>query len=124
LKSKITESEWKIMKVLWDESPLTSTQIMDVLAEDLDWKANTVKTLLSRLVKKEVIDYKKEGRFYKYFPLVTEAACVADESQDFINKVFDGGTKTMIASFIESDHLSAEEIKALKELLDAKMKEQ
>ena len=49
---KISESEWKVMKILWDESPLTANQIVAALAGTTMWNHRTVKTLLNRLLNK------------------------------------------------------------------------
>jgi len=122
-KSKITKSEWYIMKVLWLESPLTSKEIMPYLPTTVEWKENTVKTLLSRLANKGVLDYKKEGRFYKYYPIVTEEECRNVESKHFVEKVFDGMAKSMLASFIRNEELSKNDIEELKKLLEDKLKE-
>lgn len=121
-KSKITESEWYVMKVLWQESPLTSKEIMPLLPTHLEWKENTVKTLLSRLVNKKALDYKKEGRFFKYFPIVSEEECRSEESKHFVEKVFDGAAKSMLVSFIKNEELSNKDIEELKKLLDEKLK--
>ena len=121
-KSKITESEWYIMKVLWFKSPLTFKEIMPLLPSDIEWKENTVKTLLSRLVNKDVLNYKKEGRFFKYYPTVSEEACRQVESQHFVEKVFDGVAKSMLVSFIKSEELTHGDIEELKKLLDDKLK--
>lgn len=120
-KSKISESEWQVMKVLWSKAPMTSKEIMPYLPKDLDWKENTLKTLLARLVKKEVLDYKKEGRFYLYFPLVSEASCVRQESKHFVDKVFDGVAQSMLVSFIKNEDLTKDDINELRRLLDDKL---
>jgi len=121
-KSKITESEWTIMKVLWSEAPLSAKEILKKLSESVDWKENTVKTLISRLVDKEAVGYEKQGRTYLYYPLQKENECVQVESQHFLNKVFGGATKSLIASFIENENLSEDDIKDLKKLLDDQLK--
>ena len=59
---KIAESEWRIMKILWQRSPQRSHEIIDQLAGKVEWKPKTIKTLLNRLVNKKAIDFKKEGR--------------------------------------------------------------
>ncbi len=48
----ISESEWEIMTVLWEEAPLTANDVISTLQERTDWKPKTIRTLLDRLVKK------------------------------------------------------------------------
>lgn len=122
MKSRISESEWVLMKILWNQAPLTAKEILEQLPREIDWKENTVKTLLSRLVQKSVLDYEMSGRTYRYYPIVDEGNCVQAESKQFLNKVFGGMTKALVASFITNESLTKEEIDELKNLLDDKLK--
>jgi BlaI family penicillinase repressor len=55
---KVTESEWKVMKVVWSmDNPVASYDIIQKLSTTEDWKPETIKTLLNRLVKKGVLGY-------------------------------------------------------------------
>ena len=119
---KISDSEWEIMKCIWANYPITTNEIIDQLFERTQWKPTTVKTMLSRLVKKQVIDYKKVNRTFEYFPLVAEEECMRAESKSFLSKVYSGALNTMLASFIEEEELSDEDIDELKRMLDKKKK--
>ena len=72
---KIAESEWRIMKILWEDSPKTANEIVELLSKETNWSPKTIKTLLNRLVKKEALGFKKEGRTYFYYPLVSKDKC-------------------------------------------------
>ena len=113
----ISETEWEVMKVLWSRHPLSAQQIIDVLAAQDDWHPKTVKTLLNRLVRKGALGFRKEGRAYLYRPLVPEQDCVAAESESFLDRVFGGSLKPMLAHFVETRKLSTGEIAELKRLL-------
>ncbi len=116
---KISDAEWEVMKVLWATScPCTANQVVENLAESTDWKPNTIKTLINRLVKKQVVDYKEVGRVYYYYPLLTESQCVKAESESFLKKVFGGAIKPMLVTFLTDEKLSQAEIEELKRLLD------
>jgi len=118
---KISETEWEVMQVLWKKSPLSAGEIIEVLATaDPTWHPKTAKTLLNRLVKKRALGYKKEGRAYLYRPLVKEADCAVSESESFLDRVFGGSLKPMLAHLVERKKLSAAEIRELKRLLEGK----
>jgi BlaI family penicillinase repressor len=116
-KSRISEAEWQVMKVLWARSPLPAQDIIQALSTRDDWHPKTVKTLLNRLIKKGVLGFRKEGRAYLYRPLVTEAECAAAESESFLDRVFGGSLKPLLAHFAETRKLSPAEIAELKRLL-------
>ncbi|MDP5276408.1 BlaI/MecI/CopY family transcriptional regulator [Chengkuizengella axinellae] len=117
---KISEAEWSIMKVLWEKSPLTSTEIIQALKEVTSWSPKTIHTLISRLVKKEAIGEKKESRLKSFFPLVTEEECKSTETKSFLKKVYSGSLQMFIANFVKDEKLSQNEIEELKDILDGK----
>ena len=119
---KISETEWEVMQVLWAKSPLSAGEIIDALAvADPTWHPKTAKTLLNRLVKKKALGFQKEGRAYLYRPLVKEAECVSAASESFLDRVFGGSLKPMLAHFVEHRKLNAAEIRELKRLLEEKV---
>ena len=83
-------------------------------------KPRTVKTLISRLVKKGAIKVKEEGNRYRYSAAVNESACVRSETKSFIRRVYKGAMTPVLATFLENTELSAQEIDELQEILDQK----
>lgn len=119
---KITDAEWQIMKVLWDNSPLTSSEIIEALKGDTTWNPKTIHTLISRLVKKEAVEARRNNTFYHYYPLVTEAECRRDETQTFLQKVYNGSLKMLVSNFIKEGNVSDDEIEELQQLLNQNKK--
>ena len=118
---KISETEWEVMQVLWAKWPRSAGEIIDSLAAaDATWHPKTAKTLLNRLVRKKALGFQKDGRAYLYRPLVKEAECVEAVSESFLERVFGGSLKPMLAHFVEHRKLSPAEIRELKRLLDEK----
>jgi BlaI family transcriptional regulator, penicillinase repressor len=117
---KISESEWEVMKVLWAKAPRSATEIIQALDAQADWHPKTVRTFLNRLVRKKALGFQKEGRAYLYQPLVKEAECVKAVSESFLDRVFGGALKPMLAHFVEQRKLTAAEVRDLKRLLETK----
>jgi BlaI family transcriptional regulator, penicillinase repressor len=115
---RITEAEWEVMKVLWSKAPNTASQISQALADSTNWKLNTVKTLISRLVNKKALGYKEDGKTHYYFPLVNEDECVRAEGESFLKRVYGGALKPMLANFLREQKLSPKEIEELKAILE------
>ncbi|MFD2681907.1 penicillinase repressor BlaI [Bacillus seohaeanensis] len=118
----ISESEWEIMTVLWEESPLTANDVISNLQERTDWKPKTVRTLLDRLVKKNVVGVNKEQRLYTFFPLYSQDECQHAEAESFVKRIYGGALKSMLVHFIQEDSLSEEDIQELRSMLDPKQK--
>ena len=117
---KISESEQLVMKIIWSKNPATANHIVEALSKTTTWKPKTIKTLLNRLVNKGALGYKKSGREYHYYPLIEEDVFVKAESRSFLKRVFGGSMKPMLATMVENEDLSSEDIQELKRILEKK----
>lgn len=116
---RITETEWKIMRVVWARHPITANEIIEqLLAQDPAWHPKTVRSLLTRLVRKKALGYESQGRSYVYEPRVSEADCLSAASDSFLDRVFGGSLTPLVAHFIEHRKLTRKQINELKALLD------
>lgn len=113
----ISEAESRIMEALWRKAPLTADQIFEKVAPANEWAAGTVKTLITRLLKKKAIAGAKEGDAYCYRPLVARTAWVQAESQGLLDRLFKGEVAPLVAHFADTQQLSAKDIRQLKALI-------
>lgn len=114
----ISEAEWQVMKVLWSNSPVPANVIIEALEPHTKWKPKTVHTLIGRLVKKQAIGFTRENRTYLYYPLVDESECIREETQSFLERVYNGSFNLMAANFLKGQKLSKKDIEELKQILD------
>jgi BlaI family penicillinase repressor len=119
---KIAESEWRVMQVLWGSGPQTANDVVNALSGEVKWKPRTIKTLISRLVKKGAIKVTEEGYRYRYSAAVDESECIRSETRSFIRRVYQGAMKPALAAFIEDAYLSDKEIEEIKKILNQKRK--
>jgi BlaI family transcriptional regulator, penicillinase repressor len=117
----ISESEWKVMKVIWGRPPQPASQIIEALSDE-DWHPNTIKTLLSRLHKKKAVGIQKDKNHYMYYALVSEAESVQLESESFLSRVFGGSVKPLLMHFVEKQRLSSADLDDLRKILKQKQK--
>ncbi|MFJ9496500.1 penicillinase repressor BlaI [Brevibacillus centrosporus] len=116
----ITEAEWEVMNVLWEKSPQAANEVILSLQEKMDWKPKTIRTLLDRLVKKEVVGVNQNQKVYTFYPRYTQAECQIAEAQSFLKRIYGGTMKSMLVQFIQDDSLSEEDMKELRSILDKK----
>jgi BlaI family penicillinase repressor len=119
---RIAESEWRVMQVLWEHGPQTANEVVNALSSEVKWKSRTIKTLISRLVRKGAVRFREEGNKYRYFPAVKESECIRSETQSFVRRVYQGAMKPALAAFLEDTDLSPQEIDELQRILDQKRK--
>lgn len=119
----ISDAEWEVMNVLWEQSPRTAGDVADLLGDRMSWNPSTVKTLLSRLVKKGVLRYQTQANRYLYSPAIPRSRFVRQESASFVERVF-GGEAPLILHFVRNAHLTKDEIDELRRILDEKAEEE
>lgn len=114
---RISDAEHTVMEVLWEQSPLSAQDVAERVPAERDWSANTVKTLLGRLLAKNAIAHEEDGRRYLYRPIVAREDYVAGESQRLIDRLFGGKLTPLVAHLAERDQLTGEDIAEIEALL-------
>ena len=117
---QISDAELVVMKVVWARAPVTANQVVDALENQEHWKPKTIHTLLSRLVRKRALAFKKKGREYHFRPLVEAAEYAHAASRSFLRRFFDGDVAPFLACFLERERLTRGEIEELKRILEGK----
>lgn len=114
---KISAAESQVMEALWRKSPLTPEDIINEVGPPNGWAAGTVRTLITRLLRKQAISGRREADAYHYRPLVERSAYVQAESQGLLDRLFQGEVAPLVAHFAEHRALTAKDIKSLKALI-------
>jgi predicted transcriptional regulator len=114
--SQISEAEAVVMEVLWRSHPLGADEVVAALASR-DWAEPTIKTLLNRLLTKGAVSASRDGRRYLYAPVLQRQAWVAEQSEGFLGRVFDGRVAPLVAHFSQRGELSAQDIAELRKLI-------
>jgi BlaI family transcriptional regulator, penicillinase repressor len=117
---KIAETEWLVMRVVWQRGPVGAAEVIETVLPETGWSHRTVRTLLNRLVEKGALRAELVDGRNIYRPRVAQSQCVRRESRSFLNKVFDGDAGRMLVHFVENEKMTPEQIKELKALLAAK----
>ncbi len=117
---KISEAEYKIMEVIWENYPINTNDITNKLIEKTKWNEKTIHTLISRLAKKGVISYIKEGRQFVYSPTFDKQEYLNQQNKSFLNRFYNGTLNLMVMNFMQKNKLSKQEIEELKKILDNK----
>ena len=116
---KISEAESKVLEVFWRcEGPLSAEEVVAAMDNDREWSAGTIRTFLTRLVKKKALAAKPDGRRYLYSVLIPREDYVHKQSRDLIDKLFGGRITPFITQFSQRQQLSRDEIEELKLLIE------
>ena len=112
---KLFDSELKIMDVLWREGETTAKHISEILNEEIGWNRNTTYTLIKRCIEKGAIE-RSEPNFVCR-ALIPKEKVQEAESNELINKVYDGSADKLFAALLGRKKLSADQINKLKDIV-------
>jgi BlaI family penicillinase repressor len=122
-----TQLELEMLKILWQQSPLSVQQVREALEEQPSSRTLThssVITVLNIMVRKKYLKRTKHGRAFCYQPLVTEQQVNRGMLGDMVNRVFDGSAKALMLELLEGAEIDAKELNEIRRLVNRKAKEQ
>ncbi|MCL2677321.1 MAG: CopY/TcrY family copper transport repressor [Streptococcaceae bacterium] len=116
----ISNAEWIIMRIIWSLGQARADEIEHQIPESSEWSLATIKTLLGRLVKKEMLYTEKEGRKFIYKPLIEECQAIQLMGENLLSKVCATKQVLILEKMIELATLTEEETIRLSHLLKHK----
>lgn len=113
---QVSDSELELMRIIWDNggSALYAQIMEELVRTGHSWQKNTVITLLSWLVEKGLLRTNKIGRRNEYTAIVSEEDYQAAQTRTFLNKLYEGSAKGLVATLIQKEMLSAEDYEELR----------
>lgn len=112
---KLFDSELKVMDILWKEGDVQAKFVAEVLMKEVGWNKNTTYTLIKRCIKKGAIE-RSEPHFMCH-ALIPKEEVQEAETDELINKIYDGSVDKLFAALLSRKKLSAEEIDRLKQIV-------
>ena len=68
---RLPDTELEVMKVIWEQpTPISTTQIKNILDLQRPWNIGALQTLLNRLIKRGFIKSGRDGKRKTYVPLL------------------------------------------------------
>ena len=117
-KINLSDGEWKLMNLLWQNPPKTITHLTKELEQTTGWGRNVIITMLKRLEAKGAVCHEEGERAKLFYPCVERDGAVIEETRGFLNRVYQGSLSLMVNAMVSSSELSDEEIEDLKAILD------
>lgn len=112
---KLFDSELKVMGVLWEKGNTPAKEIAKILTNELGWNINTTYTLIKRCIKKGAVERSEPGFMCR--ALIPKSAVQEAETNELINKIYDGSADKLFAALLGRKKLSAKQIEALRQIV-------
>jgi predicted transcriptional regulator len=112
------------MNVLWEKGPSTVQHVLEHLPEKLDLAYNSVLTTIRVLEKKGYLQHIKDRRAHIYEPLVGREEASRSEVRHLVSRFFDNSHDLLLLNLLEERNVDADELRRLRQMLQAEGKQQ
>ena len=116
--AELTEAEWIIMKVVWENEPCAAGTVQEALANSKDWAYSTVKTTMDRMANKGFLKIRKIRNLQLFSSAISEVDAKRGEFHKMLTRAFDGALTPMMQFLIEHEGLSKAESAQLRKLVN------
>ncbi|WP_412989935.1 CopY/TcrY family copper transport repressor [Pediococcus siamensis] len=117
----MTTSEWELMRIIWTEGEASSAEVIALMQEKRDWSQSTIKTLLGRLVKKEMLQTEKKGRHFIYHPTVPETEAMNQTVSELFTHLCSMKKGAVITNLLTNVALTKTDIAQMQQVLTDKL---
>lgn len=107
--------EARFASIIWDNEPITASELARKAEAALRWKKTTSYTALKRLCEKGI--FRNDAGTVT--SVLSRQEYHARQSQRFVEDTFDGSLPAFVAAFTRRARISPEELKEIRRLLDA-----
>ena len=112
MKLGVVESQFA--DIIWQNEPLSSTELVKICLEKLEWKKSTTYTVVRKLCERGI--FKNENGTVS--SLISKEDFYAMQSEKFVDETFEGSLPAFIAAFTKRKQLSSEEIEQIQRMID------
>jgi BlaI family penicillinase repressor len=116
--AELSEAEWDIMRVVWDQEPCAAGTVQEALEASRQWAYSTVKTMMDRMVAKDLLKITKIRNLQLFSARINAAQAKNGEFKRMLKRAFDGALTPLVQFLVEQDEFSKEDISQLREFVD------
>jgi BlaI family penicillinase repressor len=117
----IHDTEWDLLEALWAKDRATAREVAEVLEKKRGWAVSTVKTMLDRMVQKELVSARQVGNVWEYTPAVRPVEARRSAWAELVGRAFGGAVAPALHFLAKDAKLSKKDLAELRALLDAKV---
>lgn len=114
---RLSESEYRLMDVLWEHEPISAMELSGICLEKYDWKKSTVYTMLKRMGDKGVLLFENK----MVTSLVKKEEVDESAGNALLEKAYGGSLTDFFAAFLQDRKLTREEAERLQRMIEEAM---
>ncbi len=115
---ELTEAEWIIIKVVWENEPCAAGTVQEILQESKNWAYSTVKGAMNRMVEKGFLEINKIRNLQLFKSKISQAEAKKSEFRKMLKRAFDDALTPMMQFLIENEDFSKKDLRQMRELIE------
>ena len=119
-----TPAELEVLKILWEDAPLTVREVMNRLNQTRPRAYTSVLSLMNVMADKELLVRTPRGRAFVYEPGVEQETTLGEMASQLVGRAFEGSASALVAHLLAHCDPSAEELDAIRDAIDQYQREQ
>ena len=113
----LSESEYKLMNIIWDNAPIESGKLVKLCESELSWKKSTTYTMLKKVCEKNIV----QNINSIVSVIVPRQDVQSHESEHVVKRGFGGSLPAFVNAFLGNGKLSKEDANELISLIENHM---
>ena len=113
MKVKLFDSELKVMEIIWGKGEATAKEIAAELTEKVGWNKTTTYGVINKCIAKGFVSREKK---FLCRPLISKSEVQESETEELVNKLYDGSKSSLIASLLKTEKLDAQQLEELRKI--------
>lgn len=112
---RLPDAEFNVMKAVWhSKAPVTTHVISEQLSSDINWKPQTLLTILSRLTEKGFLQSSRKGRERCYTAIISEDEYLEIETGSFLKRYTGNSIGNLVKAFYSEGEISSDDLNELR----------
>ena len=111
---KVFESEYRFCLLLWQNEPISSSELAKICNKELGWSRTTTYTVIKRLSDRGVVKNEKTI----VTSLISKEEIQLAEMEEMVAKTFENSLPAFIAAFAKKENLSKKEVEEIKRIIN------
>ena len=115
----MTDRQFAILRLLWDDGPLTVRELLKRLPGGERQPYTTVLAMLQTMEKAGLVHHESEGTTYRYAAAVSRQAALSTLLRDFVARFFRGSAEDLVLGLVDADELTSDDLRDIEARLAA-----
>lgn len=108
------EMEKRFAEIIWNNVPISSSELVKIASKELDWKRTTTHTVIRKLCDKKIFNRDENGMVTA---LLSRDEFFAKQWKQFVDTTYGGSLTLFVAGFVRNQKLSEKDVDEIIALL-------